>query len=92
MVSENADIHNIYIGTSISRVDNCSTASRIDWTITGFVNFLVLGGLLVLVAKNRSLVLSNYEIHDKNMHLNHNLHLSSTNLTLVQKGVLYSGS
>ena len=51
-----------------------------------------MGGLLVLVNKNRSVVLSNYEIYDKNMRFNHNLHLSSTNLTLVQKGVLYSGS
>jgi hypothetical protein len=38
------------------------------------------------------LFLSNSEIHDKNMRFNHNLHLPSTNLTLVQKGVLYSGS
>jgi hypothetical protein len=39
--------------------------------------------LLVLVNKNRSLFSSNSEIHDKNTHFNHNLHLSSTNLTLV---------
>jgi hypothetical protein len=31
-------------------------------------------------------------IHDKNTHFNYNLHLPSTNLTLVQKEVLYSGS
>jgi hypothetical protein len=36
--------------------------------------------------------LSNSEIHDKNTRFNLNLHLPSTNLTLVQKGVLYSGS
>ena len=48
--------------------------------------------LIVFVNKNRSLFLSNSEIHDKNMRFNHNLHLPSTNLTLVQKGVLYSGS
>ena len=36
--------------------------------------------------------MSNSKIHDKNMHFNHNLHVPSTNLTLVQKGVLYSGS
>jgi hypothetical protein len=46
--------------------------------------------LLVFVNKNRSLFLYNSEIHDKNMRFNHNLHLPSTNLTLVQKGVLYS--
>jgi hypothetical protein len=48
--------------------------------------------LLVCVNKNRSLFLSNFEMHDKNMRFNHNLHLPSTNLTSVQKGVLYSGS
>ena len=41
--------------------------------------------LLVFVNKNRSLFLSNSEIHDKNTRFNHNLHLPSTNLTMVQK-------
>jgi hypothetical protein len=36
--------------------------------------------------------MSNSEIHDSNTRPNHNLHLPSTNLTLVQKGVPYSGS
>jgi hypothetical protein len=35
--------------------------------------------------------MSNSGVHDINTHLNHNLHLPSTNLTLVQKGVLCSG-
>jgi len=48
--------------------------------------------LLVFVAKNRDLFLSNSEIHDINTRNNYNLHLPTTNLTLVQKGVLYSGS
>ena len=48
--------------------------------------------LLVFVNKNRGLFQSNSEIHDLDTHFNHNLHLPSTNLTLVQKGVLYSGS
>ena len=48
--------------------------------------------LLVFVAKNRDLFLSNSEIHDINIRNNYNLHLPTTNLTLVQKGVLYSGS
>jgi hypothetical protein len=47
--------------------------------------------LLVFVAKNRHLFLSNSDIHD-NTRENRNLHLRTTNLTLVQKGVLYSGS
>jgi hypothetical protein len=36
--------------------------------------------------------LSNSEIHDINTRFNYNLHLPNTNLTLVQKGVLYAGS
>ena len=48
--------------------------------------------LLVFVNKNRGLFQSISEIHDLNTRFNHNLHLPSTNLTLGQKGVLYSGS
>jgi len=48
--------------------------------------------LLVFVTKNRGLFLSSSEIHDLNTRFNYNLHLLSTDLTLVQKGVLYSGS
>ena len=48
--------------------------------------------LLVFVAKNRNLFLSNSEIHNLNTRYNYNSHLPTTNLTLVQKGVLYSGS
>ena len=48
--------------------------------------------LLVFVNKNRSCFLSNSEIHDVNTRYKHNLYLPSTNLTLVQKGVLFSGS
>jgi len=48
--------------------------------------------LLVFVNKNRSCCISNSEIHDSNTRHNHNVHLPSTNLTLVQKGVLLSGS
>ena len=48
--------------------------------------------LLVFVNKNGGLFQSNSEIHDLNTRFNHNLHLHSTNLKLVQKGVLYSGS
>ena len=36
--------------------------------------------------------MSNSELHDRNTLYNHNLHLPSTTLTLVQKGVLYFGS
>jgi len=45
--------------------------------------------LLVFVNKNRSCFISNSEIHDINTCHNHNLHLPSTNLTLMQKGVFF---
>jgi hypothetical protein len=45
--------------------------------------------LLVFFNKNRGLFLSNSEIHDINTCYNYNLHLPSTNLTLVPKGILY---
>ena len=48
--------------------------------------------LLVFVAKHRNLYMANSEIHDMNTRFNYNLHLPSTRLSLVQKGVLYSGS
>ena len=48
--------------------------------------------LLVFINKKRGLFLSNSEIHDMNTRFNYNLHLPYTHLTLVQKGVLYSGS
>jgi len=48
--------------------------------------------ILLFVNKNRDLYLYNSEIYKINTRYNQNLHLPSTNLTLVQKGVLYSGS
>jgi hypothetical protein len=49
--------------------------------------------LLVFVNKNKELFMSNSVIHNiNNTRYKHNLHLPSTHLTLVQKGVLYSGS
>jgi hypothetical protein len=54
--------------------------------------FQYIFSLIVFVNKNRELFLSNSEIHEINTRYNQNLHLPSTNFTLVQKGVLYSGS
>ena len=48
--------------------------------------------MLVFVIENRDLFLSNSEIHDINTCYNYNLHLPSAKSTLVEKGVLYSGS
>jgi len=43
------------------------------------------------VATNKKLFLLNSQIHDINTHQNNNLHLPLTGLTMVQKGVAYSG-
>jgi hypothetical protein len=48
--------------------------------------------LLVFVVKNRSHFIINSDIHDINTRFNQKLYLPSTNLTLVQKGVFFSGS
>jgi hypothetical protein len=48
--------------------------------------------LLVFPIKNKNSFISNSDIHDINTNYKYNLHLLSTNLTLVWKGVLFSGS
>jgi hypothetical protein len=48
--------------------------------------------LLMFAIKNMQLFLLNSNIHGINTRIKHDLHLPSTNLTLVQKGVLYTGS
>ena len=53
---------------------------------------LYIFSFLVYVNKTRSLFLSNSAIRDRNTRYNDGLYLPSTNLTSVQKGVLYSGS
>jgi hypothetical protein len=45
-----------------------------------------------LFLKNRNYFRSNSDIHDINTRFNHNLHLPSTILSIVQRGVLFSGS
>jgi len=80
----------IRIITNAGRWDSCSQLYKQLQILP--LPSLYIFSLLVFVNKNRSSSLSNSEIHDKNTHFNHNLHLPSTNLTLLQKGVLYSGS
>jgi hypothetical protein len=48
--------------------------------------------LLLFTIKNNSYFTFNTDIHDINTRYNYNLHLPSTNLSIVQKGVLFSGS
>ena len=45
----------------------------------------------MFVIKYRDFFPSNSDIRDRNTRYNHNLHRPTTNLTLVQRGVLHSG-
>jgi hypothetical protein len=47
--------------------------------------------LLMFVVKNKDLFLLNSEIHTINTRNNSNLHMPNINLSISQKGVLYSG-
>ena len=47
--------------------------------------------LLIFVVKNKDLFLLNSDIHTINTCNNYNLYMPNTNLTIFQKGVLYSG-
>ena len=53
---------------------------------------LYIFSLLVFVNKNGNCFTSNCEVHDFNTRFSQNLHLPSTNLSLVQRGVLFSRS
>jgi hypothetical protein len=48
--------------------------------------------LLLFVIMNKNYFISNTDIHDINTCYNYNLYLPSTNLSIVQKGVLSPGS
>jgi hypothetical protein len=61
---------------------------RTHITITVSIHF----SIILFVVKNRNYFRSNADIHDINTRFNHNSHLPSTNLSIVQRGVLFSGS
>jgi hypothetical protein len=48
--------------------------------------------ILIFVVKNMNYFRSNTDIHYINICFNHNLNLPFTNLSIVQRGVLFSGS
>lgn len=48
--------------------------------------------LLIFVVRNGNLFSFNSEVHNLQTRFKNNLHLPTTNLALVQRGVLYSGS
>jgi len=79
----------IRIITNKSRRDSCRQVYK-------QLQILTLPGqyvysLLMFVSRFRELFLSNSDIHGRNIRYNLNLHHPSTNLKLVQRGVLYSG-
>jgi hypothetical protein len=76
--------------TNIGRHDSCCQLFKQLQILTLPSQYIF--SLLLFVNKNREMFLSNSEIHYINTRYNYNLHLPSTNLALVQKGVLYSGS
>ena len=80
----------IRIITNESKRDSCRQLFK-QLQILTFPSQYIFS-LLVFVAKHRDLFLSNSNIHNISTCYNDNLHLPTTNLTLVQKGVLYSGS
>jgi hypothetical protein len=70
------------ITNSVRRDSSCDLYKKLQ--ILPLLSQYILS-LLVRVNKNRSCFISNSEIHDINTRHNHNLHLPSTNLTLVQE-------
>ena len=80
----------IRILTSTSDPDSCRPLLKQLQILTLPSQYLY--SLLVFVIKNRDLFSLNSNIHNSNTRSKNNLHLPSTNLTMIQKGVLHSGS
>ena len=80
----------IRILTNKSKHDTCQHLFKQLQILTLSSQYIY--SILIFVVKNQDLFLLNSEIHNLNTRYNYNLHLPSTNLTMVQKGVLYSGS
>ena len=72
----------IQYGNVVSNSIFCRTTVRLFYSYK----------FIIIINKNRGLFQSNSEIHNLNTRFNHNLNLPSTNLTSLQKAVLYSGS
>ena len=79
----------IRIITSKSKSDSCRQLYKQLQILTLPAQYIL--SLVMFVVKNRDFFPSNSEIYDRNTRYKHNLHVPTTNLSLVQKGVLYSG-
>jgi len=80
----------IRIITNKGKCDSCRNLHK-QLQILTFPSQYIFS-MLLFVTKYRDLLLSNSEIHDIDTRFNCNLHLPSTNLTLVQKAVFHSGN
>jgi hypothetical protein len=79
----------IRIITNRNTRDSCRQLYKQLQILTFPAQYIFL--LLMFVIKYRDFFPSNSDIHDRNTRYNYNLHLQTTNLTLVQKGALHSG-
>jgi len=79
----------IRIITNKCRCESCRPLFKQLKILTLFSQYVVL--VLVFMTRNMNLFTFNREIHCINTRSSFDLHLQSTNLSVVQKGVLHSG-
>jgi len=80
----------IRIITNKGKRDSCQNLYKQLQILTLLSQYIF--SLLIFVANHRDLFLSNSEIRDINTRFNYNLHLPTTNLTLVQKDFFTLGA
>ena len=79
----------IRIITNSSRFDTCRPLFKQLWVLPLPSQYIF--SILLFVIKNKKLFQLNSQVHNIHTQFNNNFHFSSTGLTLVQKGVTYSG-
>jgi len=75
--------------TNKSKCESCRPLYKQLQILT--LPFQYIFSLLIFVVKNRDLFLLNSDIHTMNTCNNSNLYMPNSNLTIFQKGFLYSG-
>ena len=75
--------------TNSNRRDTCRPLFNQLWILPLPSQYIY--SFLLFVVTNKKLFLLNSQIYDINTHYNNKLHFPLTGLTLVQKGVAYSG-
>jgi hypothetical protein len=79
----------IRILTNKTRYDSCRPLFKQLQILTLPSQYIY--SIFMFVVKNKNLFVLNSEIHNLNTRTKNNIHLTSVNLSVVQKGVLYSG-